>query len=200
MMPWTHLAIGYLVYSVGKRLGSGQPPAGGPTLVLAFATQFPDLVDKPLNWGFDVFDGRGLGHSLLLMVPVCIAVYVLARRYERTGLAIAFGTGVLTHILGDAWRALVAGTVRADAPFLLWPLLPSPTYAKEGLVDHISAMIVAFRSLPWHSPEAMVTSWFALQVILVSVPFLLWGYDGFPGLKTGLRLLGGARPVGRERP
>ena len=48
MWPWEHLAFGYVLYSLGVRTLRGRTPRGPPVLVLAVATQVPDLLDKPL--------------------------------------------------------------------------------------------------------------------------------------------------------
>ena len=49
MWPWEHLAIGYLAYSLLGRLAWRRPPTVGTAITVAFGTQFPDLVDKPLG-------------------------------------------------------------------------------------------------------------------------------------------------------
>jgi hypothetical protein len=76
MWPWGHLALGYLLYSPFARARFGRPPTDRATLLLAFGTQLPDLVDKPLAWRLDVLPaGRTLGHSLLSVVAVSALVY-----------------------------------------------------------------------------------------------------------------------------
>ena len=49
MWPWEHLTIGYLAYSLLSRLAWRRPPTVGTAITVAFGTQFPDLVDKPLG-------------------------------------------------------------------------------------------------------------------------------------------------------
>jgi hypothetical protein len=53
MWPWEHLAVGYLLYSVSCVLWGRYPTRIG-VAALAFGTQFPDLVDKPLGWWLGV--------------------------------------------------------------------------------------------------------------------------------------------------
>jgi len=186
MMPLGHLAVGYLVYSVFSRYRYGRSPEGGATLVLALGTQFPDLSDKPLNWWFGVLDGRGVGHSLLVLVALCVAIYLLERRYDRSGYEVAFAVGVLSHLVVDSWRALVAGTVLENTPYLFWPLLPAPSYPKDGIRDHLDAWVTSLQSLSWHAPVEVLSNGLILQGVLALLAFFLWWYDGFPGIaRTG---------------
>jgi hypothetical protein len=194
MMPWSHLGVGYLVYSVVARVGTGETPQGGPVLALAFGTQFPDLVDKPLNWWFSVLDGRGIGHSFLTMVPFCIAAYLIARRYDRGPLGVAFGVGILTHLPGDAWSALLTGDWGA-ASYLFWPLAPAPTYPSDSLADHIARIVGSLRE-PVRAAMRIdsvldvvalvlgLSLRFVFVFVFVIVPFLVWRQDGYPGLGT----------------
>lgn len=183
MMPWGHLAVGYLAYSVGTRVWSGRTPAGGPTILLAMGTQFPDLVDKPLNWWFGIFDGRAIGHSVLVMGMLCTAILVVAYRRERGALGAAFSVGVVTHLLGDSWQALLHGDF-GSATFLLWPLFPAPTYPKDSLIDHLVAMRRQFSVLSDLSAEALLASQAGQQLVLLVVLVGLWAVDGFPGVRT----------------
>jgi hypothetical protein len=187
MMPWGHLAIGYLVYTVLVRVRGYRAPEGAPALVLAFATQLPDLVDKPLNWWFSIFDGRGAGHSLFIITVVCILAFVVARKYDWDELPVAFSVGMYTHLLGDAGSALLSGQFDRAA-FLLWPLLPAPAYPKDSLFDHLDAWLFYLRMLP-RSPMEFLTSRFGFQVVLLFVLFGIWASDGFPGIGTLWRLV-----------
>jgi hypothetical protein len=187
MMPWGHLAVGYLAYTVLVRVQGRRAPEGAPTLVLALATQLPDLVDKPLNWWFSIFDGRGISHSLLAVTVVCALVFVLARKYDRDELSVAFLVGMYTHLLGDAGSALLSGQFDR-ATFLLWPLLPAPTYPKDSLIDHLDAWLFYLRMLP-QSPMEFLTSRFGFQILLLFGLFGIWALDGFPGVGTLWRLV-----------
>ncbi|ELZ30301.1 hypothetical protein C475_01162 [Halosimplex carlsbadense 2-9-1] len=184
MEPFVHLALGYLVYSLACRLWTGRPPSGASTLVLAFATQFPDAVDKPLNWWFDILDGRGIGHSILTMAPLCVALYVLARRSGRERLSSAFAVGVGTHLCYDARVALGPGAISESAPYLLWPLVPAPTYPKDSLTDHLDHVVFVVRSFARELPAALFSEG-ALRIVGVACFTLaLWVYDGRPGLEV----------------
>ena len=62
MWPWEHLAFGYLLWSLWLRARGRSLPGDWEALVLVFATQLPDLVDKPLAWQLGVLPGgRSLG-------------------------------------------------------------------------------------------------------------------------------------------
>lgn len=183
MMPWGHLAVGYLAYTVGTRVWHGRTPTGGPTIALAVGTQFPDLVDKPLNWWFGIFDGRAIGHSALTMGLLCAVVLFVAYRRERGALTAAFSVGVFTHLLGDSWQALLAGDF-GSATFLLWPLFPAPTYPKDSLLDHLVVMRRQFALLSDLSLETLLTTQVGQQLLLMVVLVGLWAVDGFPGVRT----------------
>ncbi|MCU4743569.1 metal-dependent hydrolase [Natronoglomus mannanivorans] len=188
-MPWGHLAVGYLVYTIGTRVWHRRPPTGEATLVLVFGTQLPDLIDKPLQWYFGLYDGRAIGHSLLVVVPLCLATYLFFRRHDRTDLGVAFAVGVLTHILGDAWRAIYLGDIRGRAPYLLWPIWEPPTYSAQNPGDHLDKWLATVRSINFESPSAFVDTLFSLPVVFSVLFFVLWAVDGFPGVGATRRIL-----------
>lgn len=191
MLPWGHLAVGYVVYSLAVRAWFRCPPTGAPTVALALGTQLPDLIDKPLTWWFNVFDGRAFGHSVLAMLPVCLGVYLLARQRGLGRAGGAFGVGVATHLVSDAWRALVTGTVREGAPYLLWPVLPAPIYPKGSLAAHAAVLRLRLQLLPWHSPVELLTGWLGKQLLVFGLLVGLWVVDGRPGLEFGKRVYPG---------
>ncbi|QPV64334.1 metal-dependent hydrolase [Halosimplex litoreum] len=184
MEPFVHLALGYLVYSLTSRLWTGRPPSGDSVLVLALATQFPDAVDKPLNWWFGILDGRGIGHSILTMAPLCIALYVLARRSDRGRWSGAFAVGVGTHLCYDARGALGPEAIGESAPYLLWPLVPAPTYPKDSLTDHLDQAVFVARSFARELPAALFSEGVLRILGVVCLTLSLWVYDGRPGLET----------------
>lgn len=192
MLPWGHLAVGYLAYTALIRLRSRRAPAGPPTLALAFGTQLPDLVDKPLNWWFGVFDGRGIGHSLVAVAAFCLLAFLVARRYDRSALAGALSLGLVTHLFADAWRALLSGRF-ARAAFLVWPFRPVPTYPLDSPTDHLDLWLAQLRLLP-SSPAEFLTGGFGLQLALFLVTVAVWAMDGRPGPGALWRLLTRRRP------
>ncbi|WP_135828616.1 metal-dependent hydrolase [Halorussus halobius] len=182
MWPWGHLAVGYLVYSLAVRLRERRPPTGPAAIALAFGTQFPDLVDKPLAWTVDLLpNGRSLAHSLLAALLVVVAVGVVLRRWHRGGVATAFGVGYLTHLFGDALPPAVSGDVDALG-FLAWPLAPPVEYGTEqSFAAHLGELGL----------DAVVSVEFGLAAAVVA----LWLVDGAPGARTAAAV---PRWVGRK--
>ncbi|MFC7141331.1 metal-dependent hydrolase [Halosimplex aquaticum] len=173
MWPWGHLALAYLLYSLYSRLRRGHRPTAATALVVAVASQVPDLVDKPLAWTFSILPtGRSLSHSLLVVVPVVALLYSLVRvRREGEGpLAVAFALGALSHLFGDALYSIAALRFR-DVSFLLWPAIPAVEYEVEQ-------SFVAHLALIEPSPELY------FEFLLVAVALAVWRADGYPGLAT----------------
>lgn len=171
MWPWGHLAAGYLFYAAYTRLHTGATPANRPVLVALFATQLPDLVDKPLAWSLSVLpSGRSLGHSLVTVGPVLAVAWVLAARRDARPLAVALAAGTLSHLFADALYPLVGLEVEFLA-FLGWPLLPIPPY-------DVDSSFAAHLALLSPSPE------FLFELGLVAAASIVWHADGHPGLAT----------------
>ena len=138
MWPWGHLAVGYVLYSLGTRARTGESPDGWNVVALAIGTQFPDLVDKPLAWWLGVLPGgRTLAHSLLVAVPLVVLVAALARRYDAGPRATAFAVGYLSHLAGDALVPALVGSPR-ELAFLLWPATPTVVYDDPPLLADLS--------------------------------------------------------------
>jgi hypothetical protein len=134
-------------------------------VLLAIGTQFPDLIDKPLAWSIGVLPtGRTLGHSLLVAVPISIA----ASRLLPTGQGAAFTIGYGSHLAADALWPVVEGQVGFLA-FLLWPVLPSPTYE---VAPSFGAHLTAFT---W-------TSQSATEIVVCILAGVHWLSVGRPGL------------------
>ena len=169
MWPWGHAAVGYLAYTAWTRLVRGRPPAAGATIALGFGTQFPDLVDKPLAWTFDVLpNGRSLGHSVFVAALLLAVGWVVLARFDRADLAGAFGVGHLSHLAGDAVYPLVHGEFGALA-FMGWPVLPPVSYETD-------------RSLLGHFLGMTVTPYVAFQFLLALGALAIWYRDGTPGV------------------
>lgn len=168
MWPLGHAAIGYLLYTFSTRSRFDRPPAAVPVLILLFGTQFPDLVDKPLAWYLGVLPtGRTLAHSLVVLVPLSIAVILVARRYGRGEYGIAFSIGALSHSLVDAAPALWGGT---ETSFLLWPILSVESY--EGGSPTVLELLL----------QSLTEPYFLSEFVFAAIALLAWRQDGYPGL------------------
>jgi membrane-bound metal-dependent hydrolase YbcI (DUF457 family) len=168
MWPWGHLVIGYLLYTVGVRLRYRRPPAGAATVALAFGTQFPDLVDKPLAWSFGVIpNGRSLTHSLLTAVVLVVLLKLLLRRYDAGSIATAFGVGYFSHLFTDALYPALTGKYY-QLGFLAWPVIPPVEYAVEP-------------SFSAHLRRLTLDSFVAFELGLSVFVFFVWLADGAPG-------------------
>ena len=183
MWPWEHLALGYLLYSLSVRSSRRRPPVGLGVLALAFATQFPDLIDKPLSWTFHVLpSGLSLAHSLLFAVPASVSVFLVAWWRNVSHVGAAFAIGYFSHLLGDAIYPYLLG--RALPPrFLLWPL-----YSREATVDsalfqiiELAAVFVDFLGTPRGKLYLL------FELVLLTSALLLWLFDGHPGLPSSSR-------------
>lgn len=177
MWPWGHLALGYVLYSLGTRAGTRRGPDAWNVLALALGTQGPDLVDKPLAWWVSVLPGgRTLGHSLLFAGPLLVVLAVLAWRVGGLDRVAAFAVGWVSHLAGDAVEPFLVGSY-GELAFLLWPAMPTVVYDVEP-------------SVLWHLSQISLDSVVLAELALVAVVVALWVVDGLPGLR-GLR---GPRP------
>ena len=166
MQPIVHLAVGYLCYVVYSRWAGEYPPAGGPVLLAVFAAVLPDLVDKPLAAAGVVPVGRTIGHSLLLAVPLMVAVWLAARRIERDDLGVAFGIGYASHLASDVPWHVLSGDYH-ELGFLLWPITTMPPYTGVKSVGTVAGVEVT-------------TLWFEAVLLLAGI--IVWWRDGRPGL------------------
>jgi membrane-bound metal-dependent hydrolase YbcI (DUF457 family) len=177
MWPWGHLAVGYLLCTALVRVRNEGTPSGWAALAVAFGTQFPDLVDKPLAWWLEVLPGgRTLAHSVLTVTVVVTVVYALARRRDAADLAVAFGIGYLSHPFADAVLPFLQGHTEYVA-YLLWPLFGMPFYRTEEIV---LTSVGRFH----------LTAYGLAQLGLALVAVAVWVSDGAPGLAALGRLLG----------
>lgn len=168
MWPWGHLGVAYLlVASLARR--AGRRPTAGEAVVVALASQLPDLVDKPLAWTFDVIpNGRSLTHSLLTAALVVAAVAWLLRSRGYGRVATAFGVGYLSHLFGDALYPLLSRDV-AGLAFLAWPIAPPIEYETgQSFVAHLARL----------SLDAQV----GFELGLTALAFAAWLADGAPGV------------------
>jgi hypothetical protein len=109
-------------------------------VVVLGASQLPDLIDKPTVYYGLASSGRAAGHSLLGMLIICggaIGVWWWLRREcgpkligPKAPLGMVVGYG--THLIGDSYRALLAGRW-GEASYLLWPILDPPQYPSDDI-------------------------------------------------------------------
>ena len=183
MWLWGHLAVGYLAYSPLARARFGRAPSGWEAVLLALGTQFPDLVDKPLAWGFGVLPaGRTLAHSLLTVAVVITPVYAYFKRRGRPGLGLAFAIGYVTHPFADAFFPLLSGSYQYVA-YLLWPLfgfseLPPYDVGRVVLVEPLEVLLGA------EPIDFDITTNGLVQLTLVGFVVRMWRRDGAPGVAT----------------
>jgi hypothetical protein len=177
MWPWGHLAFGYVLYSLVSRVVWRRPPEWPAVVALAFGTQLPDLIDKPLAWTFGLLpSGRSLAHSLVFGTLIVLVVLLLLRRLERFERA-AFAVGYFSHLAGDALRPVLSGDLE-HTRFLLWPLmsLPPSGETKTGIIQFLL--------------DAELSGTVVVELGFAAVVVVWWILDGAPGLGALLRALG----------
>lgn len=190
MWPWEHLAVGYLLYSLGVRALGRELPSDGAVVALAVATQLPDLLDKPLSWGLGWFpSGYALGHSAFVAVPVGLAVLLAGRRYDRSRWGVAFVVGYWSHLLADVANPLRQGA-RIRPERVLWPVSETTPYETDyglgrGLV-YLEEFIGALSTMP---PTTLVL----VYLLLPAATVCLWVLDGTPGLALATRTVDDVR-------
>ncbi len=179
MWPWEHLAVAYVGYSILTRVVAGRPPTASEALLVAFGSQIPDLIDKPLAWQFGVLpSGVSLAHSIFLAGPVSIAAVAVARLTRRPVAGVAFAVGWLSHLVGDVYYPLVY----ADAyswDVVLWPVRPAATSPSVGFARQFWTYFDRYLEF-LTSPAGL--AYLGLEVAVLGGAVLLWVFDGMPGL------------------
>lgn len=147
MLPLGHAAFAYLWYAAVAAVVTRRPPVGAVLVPLLFASQLPDLIDKPLVFVGLLPSGRSLGHSLFALVVLSLAVALLARavadgvepgRVSR-GVSLtplAFGVGYASHLVADAYGPLYAGNL-TELSFLFFPFVSVPQYPRDAVAPWI---------------------------------------------------------------
>lgn len=186
MWPWGHLAFGYVLYSMYTHLWNRKAPSGRLVLVLAFSTQLPDLVDKPLSWTFGIFpSGYSIAHSIFVAIPVTIALLGATWYINRSGIGIAFGIGYGSHLLSDLLVAIL--TRGATVGRVLWPVITQPPYDHNlSLSQRIIHYLVRYSISIIRGENIKI---FLIQSSFVFIAISLWVYDGFPGFNEIRRIL-----------
>jgi len=145
-------------------------------VIVAFASQFPDLIDKPLAWYLGVLPGgRTLAHSLFAAAAAGAVVLWIGRRWQREEAAFAFILGYITHVVSDIEPRLLVGVLQGDftqlqwGGYLLWPLYPPPPYPNDG------SFAVVFASFEF-DPYTI------FQFVLFGFATVVWIATGAAGL------------------
>ena len=181
MWPWEHLALGYLVYSLGVGLLASHRPTASETWALALGTQFPDLVDKPLAWTFEVLpSGVSLAHSVFVAIPLSVAVVLGSRRAGVTAVGAAFAVGYLSHLPADVFYPLALGRP-AKPRVLLWPLVDTGSPVASGILGNFR---IYFESYAHRLTTSEGAVYLAAELGLLLAAFGRWVADGTPGLPS----------------
>lgn len=181
MWPWEHVLFGYLAYSLFSRAYYRQPPSGDAAWAVVVASLLPDLIDKPLSWEFGVFaSGYALGHSILFAAPLSIAAILIADRYGRPRVGVAFALAYLLHLLGDVIEEfLLTGDPRPE--LLLWPVVTiHGSHHGGGLM---AAVRTQFASYAAAIVTLDPTPYLLLQLVIAAGALALWIADGLPGVR-----------------
>ncbi len=179
MWPWEHLAVGYLCYSALARSRGGDPPTAAAAVAVAFGTQFPDLVDKPLAWGLAVVEsGVSVAHSVFTACALSVVVVAVARRLDRPRVGTAFVVGYLSHLPADAVYGAVFGGPISLRPYL-WPFVDAASSGGGGLLDNVA--YYALRFLFFLATERGL-AFLALELCFLAFAAWIWVRDGCPGL------------------
>lgn len=182
MWPWGHLAVGYLLYSGGRRLLGRSAPDDRCALALALGALVPDLVDKPLSWGLGLFpSGYAVGHSALIAFPAGLALLVAGYRRGRGALALAgaFVVGYWSHLAGDVLSGLPYGDGLAFSA-VLWPLVEREPYPEQyGLLGRGLHYLREFGAAVGTSDRPVVLLLAAFGPAALALA--LWLLDGAPG-------------------
>ena len=179
MWPWEHLAFGYLLYSISVHALLRRPPSERAALALAIVTQFPDLIDKPLGWLFGVAPGHSVAHSLLIAGPLILIVMILAGQYDRPGVGAAWAIGYLSHLFGDVFSPTAIIKMDVYLGFLFWPVISVPMSTHGGFIQTV--LFYAQESFEYlFTPLGMI--YLIAEITALSAAFIIWRYDGYPGL------------------
>ena len=173
MWPWGHLAVGYLAAVASRR-----PLDDRAALLLAFGTQFPDLVDKPLAWYLGVIpNGRSLAHSAIVATLLLI---VLWRIVDNRELVLAFGLGYASHLAADGLYPLLEGRF-AELAYLGWPLLAPVEYTGS------TSIVARFAELSAQLAAGEIPPTVVFELTLAVVAAIIWVRRGAPGLTVPRR-------------
>lgn len=146
MRPLDHFLFAALPLLGYTAIRYRQLPRGHILLLVLFATQLPDLIDKPLAWTVGVLpSGRMFAHSLVIVLPVLILGCLICARRGLVRPAAVFTLGYLSHLAGDFYPILWQGSGYYFFPNLFWPLLAanpdrSPSFSAHVPTDPLSLL------------------------------------------------------------
>lgn len=190
MWPWEHLAVGYVLFSLAYRRYTGTPPSDAAAIAVIVGTQFPDLVDKPLAWSFDVVtSGISVAHSVFVATGLSVVAILLAHRYGRSAVGLGFSVGYLAHLPADALYPVILNG-ELNLPAYLWPLYVAEAGGtRGGFLENFAYYLLQFVGF-LGTPRGM--TFLAFEVMLLGLAGWLWLSDGCPGLRLPRRRADGA--------
>ncbi|WP_396613387.1 metal-dependent hydrolase (plasmid) [Haloferax sp. S1W] len=193
MWPWEHLAVGYILFSLLVRVFDWTLDDVS-AVALAFGTQFPDLIDKPLAWTFAVLpSGTSLAHSVFIAVPVSLAVMIVLSRWSRLTVGVGFAVGYLAHPPSD----ILYGQLTEGGPLsfdsILWPFVEqSGSVSGGGLFGRVAIYIGEYQEFIAisGSTSPQVVGYLVFEAVLLATAIALWLTDGRPGVELARRAVG----------
>jgi uncharacterized membrane protein len=185
MWPWEHVVVGYIVFSLVSQLWRRESPRGGETLVVAFASLLPDLVDKPLSWSLGVVEtGYGPAHSVFFALPLVALVVAVWATRDRLWRGIAFATGYLLHLPGDIVHN-ATGRGGFAPEIVLWPVrayagaAPNAGFLRESVLR-----VGVFRTQLLAGDLSLYAK---VQLAVFALAVALWIADGTPVLRESIQ-------------
>jgi len=181
MMPWEHAIIGYIGYSIIVRTVYKETPTAVETAAVVLGSLFPDLIDKPLAWQFDLFvSGYAFAHSVFIAVPIATVVALLAWRHGAFRTGLGFAVGYLLHLPGDVIPSYIRGEGLA-VHRVLWPFRQEGSGYDSGFGTELTDNLVGYAS--WLIEELASGNpdpYLFVVIGIAIVGLLLWIADGMP--------------------
>lgn len=181
MMPWEHGFAGYIIYSLFLHAVYRESPTSEEAVVVVLGSLLPDLVDKPLAWGFNVFSsGYAIGHSTFFALPASIAVVWLTSSRGRSRIGWAFAVGYLLHLVADlATEYFLDGNLALE--LILWPIRSDGGEGDTSFSEEFTGNVVEY--VHWVSRQAASDDPDPYLFVILGIGIfgvLLWVYDGMP--------------------
>lgn len=179
MWPWEHLAVGYVLVTLTYRRYTGRAPSDAAAIAVILGTQFPDLVDTPLAWCFEVVtSGVSITHFVFVATALSVLANVLARRLGHPAVGVGFAVDYLVHLPAGVRYPFLLGKGLPSIPFL-WPLYVSDGGGVTGgfLASFASYLVEFIEFLA--TPRGMTFR--VLELVFLSVAAWVWIADGYPG-------------------